>query len=364
MLQNKDYTINMQTKELRYANGSRIYFVPLKKQPADPEFNRLWWYEITHAFVDEAQEVERKAIDVIKSRLTEKVKEYNLVWKILMWCNPLKWHLYDDFIKPQKEWNIPDYRKFIQILYSDNPHLDHKKYEESLRDANKVTRERLLKWNWDYDNTPWRLYNYDDLLDMWTNPITNWEKYITCDVARLGVDKAVIKVRDWLQCIRTVIYKQCTLDVLENKIKELAQQYHINMRNVLVDADGIWAWVVDNLKCQWFNWGSSPHQTAEMKRLDIKPNYQNLKTQCYFMLQDYIRQIRIEDESIKEELVEELDAIVEIDIDKDGKKKIIKKEDLKEKLGRSPDLADTVMMRMRFELEPARDYTVLLEALA
>lgn len=44
----------------------------------------------------------------------------------------MKGHLYNDFIKPQKEGKLPGYRKFIQILYKDNPYLDHKKFEEGL----------------------------------------------------------------------------------------------------------------------------------------------------------------------------------------------------------------------------------------
>jgi hypothetical protein len=31
----------MQTKELRFYNGSKLYFVPLKDIPSDPEFNWL-----------------------------------------------------------------------------------------------------------------------------------------------------------------------------------------------------------------------------------------------------------------------------------------------------------------------------------
>ena len=99
----KDYTLNLQTKELKFNNGSKVIFVPLKQQPSDPEFNWLGSYEITYGFVDEAQQVSRKAIDIILSRCTEKIKEYDLVGKIIMTCNPMKCHLYNDFIKPDKE---------------------------------------------------------------------------------------------------------------------------------------------------------------------------------------------------------------------------------------------------------------------
>jgi phage terminase large subunit len=53
---------------------------------------------------------------------------------------------------------------------------------------------------------------------------------------------------------------------------------------------------------------------------------------------------------VSDVLKQELDNIVQIDIDKDGPIKLIKKEELKKKIGRSPDEADSLMMRMWFEL--------------
>jgi len=169
--QDIDYNINMQTKELTYSNGSKLFFVPLKSQPVDPEFNWLWGYEITYAFIDEAQEVEPKAIAVIKSRLTEKIKQYNIIGKIVMWCNPDKWHLYSTFIRPSREECMRYWRVFIQSLYKDNPYIDHKKYEDSLENADLVTKQRLLYGNWEYDDTQWKLFRYDEILDLFSSNI-------------------------------------------------------------------------------------------------------------------------------------------------------------------------------------------------
>ncbi len=62
---------------------------------------------------------------------------------------------------------------------------------------------------------------------------------------------------------------------------------------------------------------------------------------------------------IKEDLVEELDVIAEIDIDKDGRRKIVKKDDIKKIIGRSPNGADCLAMRCWFELSPPNDYSAL-----
>lgn len=60
--------------------------------------------------------------------------------------------------------------------------------------------------------------------------------------------------------------------------------------------------------------------------------------------------VRVLDDSTFDMLVSELDIVVQVDIDKDSKIRIISKEDVKDKIGRSPDFADSLMMRAYFEL--------------
>ena len=49
-----------------------------------------------------------------------------------------------------------------------------------------------------------------------------------------------------------------------------------------------------------------------------------------------------------------LEQIKQRDMDKDGKKKIVSKDKVKEILGRSPDVSDMVMMRMYFEIKKVK----------
>lgn len=58
----------------------------------------------------------------------------------------------------------------------------------------------------------------------------------------------------------------------------------------------------------------------------------------------------ISDVSIKQEIIEELDLMCQINMDKDGKIEITSKLTMKEKLGRSPDKTDGIMMRSWFDL--------------
>ncbi len=355
------WNINRQTKEFTYYNWSKIIFAEMKYYPSDPEYDRFWSYEVTHAWIDEAQQVERKVIDVVKSRLTEKVAEYNIVPKMMMTCNPDKWHLYTDFIKPSKDWTLAKNRAFIQSLYTDNPYLDHAKYRKQFTWSNKITIERILNWNREYDDSPWRLFIYDKICDLATNQI-NWIwkwRYISCDVARFGKDKTVIRVWEWLKEIDKYVFDKSSIPDIINKIKQFCAMYEIPFSNVVIDEDGVWWWVVDWVKwCKWFiNW-SSPidTRTEEEKRAGKeKPNFWILKDQCYFKLAELVNDWRIQLLELTEELKQELDNIVQLNIDKDDQKlRVITKENLKKKIWRSPDESDSLMMRMLFELLPKK----------
>ena len=351
MLAGREYTLNLQTKELKFVNGSKVLFVPLKQQPSDPEFNWLGSYEITYGFVDEAQQVSRKAIDIILSRCTEKIKEYDLVGKVIMTCNPMKCHLYDDFIKPYRDWTLPFDRVFISSLYKDNPFIDHKKYEESLKRADKITRERLLKGNRDYDDDPTKLYDFDNINDLFSNPWEVWVKYITADIARLWNDKTVVIVWDWWVW-RVFSYTKNRTTETSNIIRWLQQQYWVDNSNTICDEDWVWWWVVDQLQCKWFVNNSSPILSDEDKKIR---NYKNLKDQCYFELgaifsSNKMRLI-VNNDNDKESIIEELDVIKQKNPDKWGRLQINTKEEIKQLINRSPDFADAIAMRMWFEFK-------------
>jgi len=63
----------------------------------------------------------------------------------------------------------------------------------------------------------------------------------------------------------------------------------------------------------------------------------------------------VENKEIKDLVAEEFEQIKYRNIDKDGKIEIEPKELIKEKIGRSPDDWDSIMMRYYFELTPKAD---------
>lgn len=360
LVQGRHYTLNLQTKELHFYNWSKIFFIPLKLQPSDPEFDFLGGYEGTFSFVDEAQEVARKAIDVLKTRLTEKIVEYDLIPKIILGCNPRKWHLYQDFIKPTKDGTLAKDRIFIPALYKDNPHINHALYEAGFANADKVTRERILHGNWDYDDRPYKLFSYDAITDIFTNPSHRGERYIIGDVAGEGKDRGIIAVFDGYEVIDYFVFAKCTPEQYQDKVREFAERYGIPMSRTLLDQDGIGWGIVGNLHCKGFQNGSSPiDNRTEKERAEQwgKPLFQNLKTQCYFELQKIIEQSKLNVAVMaqyREEIIQELDEIEEVDVDKEWPRKITPKDVIKANIGRSPDFGDVFAMRMWFDLIPEK----------
>ena len=84
-------------------------------------------------------------------------------------------------------------------------------------------------------------------------------------------------------------------------------------------------------------------------------NYRNLKTQCYYKLAEKINKneigITTNDIMIKQYIIEELEQVRSKDHDKDTKLSIVSKDVIKSLIGRSPDFADSLAMRMYHEVQ-------------
>lgn len=354
------YKFNQQTNIIDWHNGSQLFLFDLGYKPSDPLYTRLGGLELTGGFVDESNEVQAKAITTLSTRLgRRKNKEYKLLPKLLEGFNPDKGHVYIRYYKPFRANQLPKHRKFIQALPTDNPYTT-KEYLDQLRNADKVTRERLLLGNFEYDDDPTALIDYEAIIDLYTNSIDEGERFITADIARYGSDKTVITIWYGLIIHKVYTYEQQGIDVTAEKIKELSQQYTVPYSRILVDEDGIGGGVVDILTgIKGFIANSQPTINPKTQ----KPfNYQNFKAQCAYLLSEYINNhqmaIRHNNEDYKLSLIEELEQIKTKDVDKDGKLKIIGKDEVKEIIGRSPDYADCLLMRMYFELKkPITNFT-------
>ena len=335
---------------IKWNNGSEILLKDLFYYPSDPNFDELGSLEISGAFVDEVNQINIKARNIVKSRIRYKLDEYGLIPKLLMTCNPSKNWVYKDYYKPYKDNQLPKHRMFIPSLLEDNPHIS-KHYKDNLENIDEVSKQRLLFGNWEYDDDPSKMINYENILALWKNKAERGQKYITCDVARMGKDKSVIMLWDGLVVEEVKIIDKSDLQFLGNAIKEIKHRWNVANSNIIVDEDGVGGGIVDFLNVKGF---------VNNKTAINKENYQNLKTQCYYVLAKMINQkeIQVKPTIIQETLIAELEQVQTYKMDTDGKLMIMPKDKVKEALGRSPDMSDAMMMRMYYEIGNSGEYYV------
>ncbi|MGL4631539.1 MAG: phage terminase large subunit [Leadbetterella sp.] len=342
-----------------FHNGSEILLKDLFQYPSDPNFDSLGSLEISGAFIDECNQVVKKAWNIVKSRIRYKIDQYGIVPKMLGTCNPAKNFVFYDFYKPWKQNELPQGRCFIQSLVADNPNLSDF-YRQNLLTLDKASRERLLFGNWEYDDDPALLVSYDKILETFSNSfVPIGEKYITADIARYGKDKTVIGVWNGLRVEKIITIDHSGTNVVREQIQKLRHEYHIPLLNVVVDEDGVGGGVKDELGCRGFVNNASPIVTKKFEyneegdSVRNTENYRNLKSQCAFGLADWINrnQIYIQAESEqKEAIIEELGYLKKRAVDNDNKQEILRKDEIKELLGRSPDYFDMLLMRKYFDL--------------
>jgi len=243
-----------------------------------------------------------------------------------------------------------------------------KSYIESLeRNLSKNEKARLLYGEWEYDDDPTALIDYQKSLEIFSNTsVPTGPRYIAADIARLGGDKIVII--EW-EGFRAKIkwYKKQTLDVTGKYLEEARLRLGITNNEVLIDEDGVGGGIVDFYKYRGFVNNSSPvaSPTAPLDDRGKRPveNFDNLKSQCYFRLAERINKNELFlqcDSEVKQWVIEELEQIKQKSIDTDMKRGVVSKDKMKALLGRSPDFADALMMREYFELKQRRGFVAAI----
>lgn len=332
---------------IRFHNGSEISLLNLKYEPSDPMFERFGSTEYTGGFIEEAGEVHFNAFDTLKSRVGRQLNEqYNIPKKILITCNPKKNWLYHTFYKPWKDGSLESGYAFIQSLAIENEKID-KGYVESLDEIKDTTMKKRLKYGeWEYEDDPLSLVDYDSILNIFTNQfVLPGKKYITADIARFGDDKTIIRVWEGLRVIDRIERSHLKVTESADLIRKIASSHRIPMSQVIVDEDGVGGGVVDILHCKGFVANSSPL---------FGENFDMLKSQCGYKLASLINENLIfENEpspARRQALVEELEQLKRKNEGSDKKQAIMPKEKIKDLIGRSPDDLDTYIMRAWFEL--------------
>lgn len=332
-------------------NKSRVYLLDARYMPTDPQYQRFGSMQMTRGWIEEAGEFSLDAKNNLQASIGRwKNDKYGLVPKLLQTCNPAKNYLYSDYYKKQKEGTLEHWKRFVQALPTDNKMLPDGYLLNLERTLTKNQKERLLHGNWEYDDDPDLLVDYDAVCDCFTNehvkPTGN--KSISADLAMKGRDRFV--AGSWNGKVVTVSIDKLYSPAkeIELDLKKLMQTDGVGRSRTVADSDGLGAYLESYIEgIKEFHGGATAIESTI---------YANLKSECAYKLAELInkREIRIicareQEEAIKEELMMLKGENPDSDTQK---KRIISKDAMKAILGRSPDYLDMLIMGMYFEVKP------------
>ena len=352
-----DFKYNAITGLIKFANGSEEYLRDLFLYPSDPDFVSLGSTEYTDGYIDEMAEITEQAYQIIRSRMRYRLDEFGLIPKIGMGSNPCKTFIYRDFYKKWRDNELEPYKAYVPASVYDNPFISEH-YIDNLKKLDTKNRERLLNGNWEYDDDPTKLFDYDRIIDLFTLEAERGEKYCVVDQSGFGRDSCMVTI--WAGLFITEFLKFDEGLSVEQLDKILTER-KIPRSHCIVDEIGVGFGLKKGMpEIVGFVANATPlKKKKETEDEQGIHNYKNLRSQCWFELANHVnsgmigiyRKLPID---IKDLLVEDLEVMKQMDGDKDAPLRVISKKELKDTgaLNRSTDAGDVLMMRMYFEINP------------
>lgn len=360
LIQDRNFNYNQQLNKIVFENGSEVFLIDTAYKPSDPLNTRFGGFELTRCAVDESNETAQEVIDKLFERTGWRLNEkYNLKRKVFECFNPAKNHVYSRFYKPFVDRLETIYRKFVLALPSDNPNPAVAEWIKDLLADDKIseaTKQRQIYGNFEYDDNPYALFEYSNILNLFTNEFIKptQTRYLTCDIAYTGSDKFVLIVWSGLVIEKIIAIDKIDDTQVSKKINELRIEHRIPLKNVIYDADGLQTFTRNSANSGVLSGATQFNNNGvPIKVNGKKENYKNLKAQCYFLLADYCKDnlIFIQEKNYRNQIIQEFEQINRMPFSDDGKLTLEKKEFIRERIGRSPDFSDAIMMRMLPEIK-------------
>jgi len=352
-----DFTFNANKNFIKFSNGSVIDFVEVKYKPSDPLFEDLGSVPYTIGWVEEGGEIDERGFTKLVERTGRyKNLKYKILDKVLTTCNPKKNWMYLRFYVPYKGGFLPSNMCFIESYMDDNPFLpeSYKEKVRSLYSDKEGERKRLLEGDWEYSESNDLLCDYDSIVSIFSNDhVHKGRTYITCDVARLGSDKAILLVWSGFVIVDYYVYDKSKITEIISTIDLLRRKYKVPKNRVIADEDGVGGGVVDVAGILGF-----VNQKPAIPNKLNQSNYASIQDQCLYLLADKINEGGIWFEANCEKLdrdriILELDQIRSVE-KSNGKLGTKPKSKIRLDIKGSPDYRDAMALRMYFELKPVR----------
>lgn len=341
------YAIREGDQEIIIGEAVKVDYGGLDRTDAVNKFNSAEYIFIA---IDQAEETNRDTVAVLRGSLRRSIGGRHEPFKELYTANPAQCWLKDEFIDQTRAG-----RRFVQALPKDNEHLPED-YLDTLRSAFRHRPELLeayLEGSWQAFEDPMQVIRSAWLTAAFGRTVhrgSRIARFTVCDVARFGDDRITIFDYQADQIVGGAVYGQMDLHRLSNLLHRRALDTAADA--VVVDAEGLGAGVADNLRAL----AAGTYEVVEFvgsSRPADEGRFTNLRAEAWWTagqtLADgevgWVREVfeRIDPE-MESQLRAELCAVrYEF---RNGRIKVEAKEDIKnpDRLGRSPDLADNVVM--------------------
>ena len=330
------YEIRVQDKEIIIRGAVKYSFGGLDTTEAVSKFSSA---EFAVIFVDQAEETDRDNIAVLRSRFRLQINGEPLPYKELFTANPANCWLKDEFVL------ITDPKKvYIPALPKENPYLPES-YKASLQEAFKHRPELLLA----YLEGSWDSLEGADIVikDIWIrqadevflNYTGRSKQVFGVDVARFGDDRTVIYYLEGTDIKDEMIFGQKDTMYTAGKIHIWAQEKNPDL--IGIDVVGLGAGVADRLR----EMGNEVLEVNSAEKADEEEKYRNIRAEMWWTAGRKFAEKDIElhwkDEELKRELSSTSYFI------RNGKIQMEGKDDIKKRLGKSPDKADAYLIGLR-----------------
>jgi len=331
------YEIKGNPPEIIIAGRVKYLTGGLDRREVINKFNSA---EYARVFIDQAEETEKDKI-----RLLRAATHYRLIingnkipGKILWTANPRQCWLKTEFIDRQVK-----NRMFVRALPSDNPHLGED-YEDVLRDTFEDRPELLrayLLGDWDILAGAEQIIKNKWIKEALSKTIGGLEKRprLVCDTARFGDDECVIYYMETTDIKDEIIMPYCRSTEISQRLSE--ESFKHNDCSIVVEATGsdLGAAVVDELIAQ----GRKVVIFSPQGKSNKPKKYYNQRAEAWCITGRKFAKGQIQLKNAAKNV--DMDTLTEqlcTPTYKFRKSRTIieSKEDIKARLGRSPDRAD------------------------
>jgi hypothetical protein len=326
------------------SNGSRIIFFS-ESIDRDPDLDRWKGLEVNGFVLEECNEITEASFN----KAIERSGSWRCIGEqppplILATCNPtLQWvkRLWYD---PWRKGTLQAPWYYLPAKVTDNPHLDpmYLANLETLRETNRNAYERFVEGNWESADEPDQLIAYDWTLNAANVEFCDGPYVLGVDVARYGDDDTVIAHKRGNAIVKLEYHHGLSIERTAAVVLECMLDHHVAACNVLVDAVGLGAGVVDILQAKGHDVVEVISGAKQVEDTDDTFRFKNLRSQMWWITREAYRTGAICNEIDDPRLREDLTA-PRYTVTGDKVIHVESKDEIKKRIGRSTDAGDAVV---------------------